>query len=91
MGRKLAAFLVCLCAAITPVFAAAAMAESVQTAESPFVEYTSDASGVRLTVRDAGEVLLLGDPSLCAVALPLEGQYYLRNIKRPRPKPGWGR
>ena len=50
------------------------MAESVQTAESPFVEYTSDASGVRLTVRDAGEVLLSGDPSLCAVSLPLEGQ-----------------
>lgn len=75
MGRKLAAFLVCLCAAITPVFAAAAMTESVQTAESPFVEYASDASGVRLTVRDAGEVLLLGDPSLCAVSLPLEGQY----------------
>lgn len=74
MGRKLAAFLVCLCAAITPVFAAA-MAESVQTAERPFVEYASDASGVRLTVRDAGEVLLSGDPSLCAVPLSLEGQY----------------
>lgn len=75
MGRKLAVFLVCLCAAITPVFAAAAMAERVQTAERPFVEYASDASGVRLTVRDTGEVLFSGDPSLCAVPLSLEGQY----------------
>lgn len=75
MRRNLAAFLVCLCAAITPVFAAATMTAGVQTPESPFVEYASDGVSVRLTVKDAGEALLSGGPGLCAVPLSLAGQY----------------